>query len=133
MVSTVGPVSNSYPPSVRRPVRPPGTGSRSTTVTSRPAAARCSAQASPPSPAPTMTTCPVGPVTVFTRPPSYRSVEAPSSSPERPGSPTPRRSVHCKLRRLLRRLGGGMDLSPSYELGRLLHRRHGRTYYLATR
>src|SRR3954470_15809895 len=26
-----------------------------------------------------------------------------------------------------------MDLSASYELCRLLHRRHGRTYYLATR
>src|SRR3954447_14093617 len=64
MVSTVGPVSNSYPPPASRPARPPGTDSRSTTVTCRPAAARCKALARPPSPAPTTITRSVGPVTV---------------------------------------------------------------------
>src|SRR4051812_43223264 len=39
-----------------RPTRPPGTGSRSTTVTRRPRPARCSAADNPASPAPTTTT-----------------------------------------------------------------------------
>src|SRR3712207_419190 len=69
MVSTVGPVSKAYPCSCSRPARPPGTLSRSTTVTWRPAAARCRAQASPPRPAPTTTTRSVGPVTCRTTAP----------------------------------------------------------------
>ena len=46
------------------PLRPPGTSSRSSTVTSRPAPARRSAADSPASPAPTTTTRSVGPLTV---------------------------------------------------------------------
>ena len=72
MVSTVGPVSKRYVPSPpgagtsSRPLRPPGTSSRSSTVTSRPAPASRSAAESPASPAPTMTTRSVLPGTVFT-------------------------------------------------------------------
>src|SRR5689334_18179084 len=64
MVSTVGPVSIRYPPASRRPARPPGVASRSTTVTVRPRPARCSAAASPARPAPTTTTSPDAPLTV---------------------------------------------------------------------
>src|SRR6185437_4951286 len=64
MVSTVGPVSMRYPPASRRPARPPGVASRSTTVTARPRPARCSAAASPARPAPTTTTSPDAPLTV---------------------------------------------------------------------
>src|SRR5690349_481018 len=62
MVSTVGPVSIRYPPTSRRPARPPGVASRSTTVTARPRPARCSAAASPARPAPTTTTSPDAPL-----------------------------------------------------------------------
>ena len=51
----------------RRPARPPGTSARSTTVTARPAPARCRAAESPASPAPTTTTESVRPGTVRTR------------------------------------------------------------------
>src|SRR2546430_619143 len=40
MVSTVGPVSNSYPPTASPPARPPGTAACPTTGTSPPAPAR---------------------------------------------------------------------------------------------
>src|SRR5579875_3564353 len=66
MVSTVGPVSIRYPPQSIRPARPPGTVSRSTTVTLRPRPARCSAAARPARPAPTTTTSSAAPVTVRT-------------------------------------------------------------------
>ena len=72
MVSTVGPVSKRYVPSPSglatssSPFRPPGTSSRSRTVTSRPAPTRRSAADSPASPAPTITTRSVLPGTVFT-------------------------------------------------------------------
>ena len=64
MVSTVGPVSMRNPATSIRPARPPGVASRSMTVTSRPRPARCSAAASPASPAPATTTWLVGPLTV---------------------------------------------------------------------
>src|SRR5690349_24914022 len=64
MVSTVGPVSNRYPSTASWPIRPPGPSARSSTVTCRPVPASRRAQARPPSPAPTMTTFSVGPVTV---------------------------------------------------------------------
>src|ERR1700747_1882723 len=64
MGGTVGPGSKRYPSTSSRPARPPGTGSRSTTVTARPRPARCSAAASPARPAPTTTTSPAAPLTV---------------------------------------------------------------------
>ena len=73
MVSTVGPVSKRYVPSPAglgsssSPLRPPGTSSRSRTVTSRPAPTRRRAADSPASPAPTMTTRSVLPGTVRMR------------------------------------------------------------------
>ena len=84
-VSTVGPVSNSYPRTDRRPARPPGTASRSRIVTSRPDPARCSAQASPPSPAPTTTTRSVRPVTI--RIPASLALRGPSLCRCRRGRP----------------------------------------------
>src|ERR1700730_6476091 len=65
----------------RRPALPPGTDSRSMTVTSRPAAARCSAQARPPRPAPTITTRSVRPVTFRITSPN----KSPARRPTLPG------------------------------------------------
>src|SRR5690242_10874203 len=56
MVITVGPVSKPKPSCSSRPQRPPTIGSRSTTVTSCPAASRWQALARPASPAPITTT-----------------------------------------------------------------------------
>ena len=56
MVKTDGPVSNAKPDLFSKPFRPPGTASRSTTVTLRPAPANRSAALNPANPAPTTTT-----------------------------------------------------------------------------
>ena len=74
MVKTVGPVSNSNPRSLIRPALPPGILSRSTTVTFRPAPARRIAVDSPASPAPTITTSSVLPLTVRGEPGIHREI-----------------------------------------------------------
>jgi hypothetical protein len=56
MVSTVGPASTGRPPALSCRILPPGVLLRSTTVTSKPAAAAEIALASPPAPAPTTIT-----------------------------------------------------------------------------
>ena len=60
-------VSNEYPDLLSKPFRPPGTLSRSTTVTFLPAPARRSAALKPARPAPTTTTWSVGPLTFATK------------------------------------------------------------------
>ncbi len=96
MVSTVGPVSTRYPPSSSRPARPPGSASRSTTVTRRPAPSRCSAADRPASPAPTTTTWSVRPgtVRVTARPPPRPHGTAHAAPPhDRPRSLSPERTA----------------------------------------
>src|SRR5262245_16082846 len=56
IVIIVGPVSMWNPAPANTPARPPGTDSRSSTVTSCPRRTRLAAAASPPSPAPITTT-----------------------------------------------------------------------------
>ena len=64
MVKTDGPVSNANPDLFNNPLRPPGTDSRSTTVTLRPAPANRNAALNPARPAPTTTTWSVAPLTL---------------------------------------------------------------------
>ncbi len=96
MVSTVGPgvepVGPEPPRAARTPARPPGTASRSSTVTRRPAPASRSAADSPASPAPTTTTWSVGPVTVRVRPgshPASRAARLPAVVPAAITRPAP--------------------------------------------
>src|SRR5919199_509536 len=68
MVRTLGPVSIRNPSASRTPARPPGTSSRSRTITSWPLPVRWQAADNPPNPAPTTATlmvraaCPPSPV-----------------------------------------------------------------------
>src|SRR5690348_4033181 len=66
------------------PARPPGIGARSTTVTLRPAPARCSAADNPPRPAPTTTTDSVDPGTVRIASGRYRRAQEADCAAGRP-------------------------------------------------
>src|SRR5690606_14247403 len=81
----VGPRSNLNPSCSIVEVRPPTVVSRSTTVTSNPAAASSIALASPPGPAPTITTCFSAMVFRSLQPASVHSEpQRPSNGPQRP-------------------------------------------------